>query len=132
MRFWLKSCPRCIGDLILDGDEWRCWQCGQYYYPHAPCAEPPEAEATDLPGLGVDGSVDAPKRRRRRSSRDVNSLISSITRSDDRWWNHNREVVRYLDEGRTVREIASLMDRGPRQIRVIRERLNDMRDCAPD
>ena len=29
----LKNCRKCSGDLILDGDEWRCWQCGQYYYP---------------------------------------------------------------------------------------------------
>ena len=131
MRCRLKSCPKCQGDLLLDGDEWRCWQCGQYYYPHPPCTAPPEIEASDLPGLGVGGSIDAPKRRRR-SERGVNSLISATDRNENRWWNHNREVVRYLDEGRTVREIASLVGRSPRQIRVVRERLNDMRDCGPE
>ena len=29
----LKNCRKCLGDLVLDGDEWRCWQCGHYYYP---------------------------------------------------------------------------------------------------
>ena len=27
----LKACWKCAGDLVLDGDEWRCWQCGRYY-----------------------------------------------------------------------------------------------------
>ena len=29
----LKCCGKCEGDLTLDGDEWRCLQCGTYYYP---------------------------------------------------------------------------------------------------
>ena len=48
-------------------------------------------------------------------------------RSDDRWWQKNREVVSHLDEGRTVKEISVLVGRGERQIRIIRERLNELR-----
>ena len=48
-------------------------------------------------------------------------------RSDDRWWQKNREVVQYLDEGHTVKEISGLVGQGERQIRVIRERLRDLR-----
>jgi hypothetical protein len=48
-------------------------------------------------------------------------------RSDERWWVRNANVIRYLDEGLPVREIALLVSRGERQIRVIRERLNDLR-----
>jgi hypothetical protein len=30
LRF--KGCRRCTGDLVLEDDEWRCLQCGHYYY----------------------------------------------------------------------------------------------------
>lgn len=62
--------------------------------------------------------------------RSINSLIASTSRSEFRWWYKNREVIAFLDEGRTVKEIASLINRGQRQIRVIRERLNDLRDSS--
>ena len=29
----LKGCGKCRGDLMQDGDEWRCIQCGYVYYP---------------------------------------------------------------------------------------------------
>jgi hypothetical protein len=29
----LKTCSKCGGDLVMDTDEWRCLQCGTYYYP---------------------------------------------------------------------------------------------------
>ena len=28
----LKACTKCEGDLVLDDDEWKCSQCGTYYY----------------------------------------------------------------------------------------------------
>ena len=35
--YWsFKSCGKCNGDLCLEGDEWRCLQCGQYYYTGRP------------------------------------------------------------------------------------------------
>lgn len=33
MRRKLKGCGKCGGDLVLDGQDWRCWQYGRYYYP---------------------------------------------------------------------------------------------------
>lgn len=33
MQVLLKSFQKCKGDLMQDGDEFRCWQCGNYYYP---------------------------------------------------------------------------------------------------
>ena len=33
MLYKLKCCGKCNGDLTLGGDEWRCLQCGKYYYP---------------------------------------------------------------------------------------------------
>ena len=32
IRFRLKACLRCNGDLILDEGDWLCMQCGRYYY----------------------------------------------------------------------------------------------------
>ena len=32
LRFHLKACPKCHGDLALDEGDWLCLQCGTYYY----------------------------------------------------------------------------------------------------
>ena len=129
MRCQLKSCHKCGGDLVLDGEEWRCWQCGQYYYPKPARVELPArpSERERLPSQFAATASSARRRPLRRSPRHVNSLIMAKVRSDDRWWQKNREIVRYLDEGRKVREISGLVGMGERQIRVIRERLNDLR-----
>ena len=37
-----KDCAKCRGDLVLEGDEWRCWQCGTYYYPKEPVMDLPK------------------------------------------------------------------------------------------
>ena len=126
----LKACRKCNGDLVLDGDEWRCWQCGLYYYPDPGAVDSPlDPEHTNGALLNLSPAVPARLGRRSRAARDINSVIAAKTRSEDRWWRRNKDVVRYLDEGRTVREISHLIGRGQRQIRVIRERLNDLRAC---
>ena len=33
MLMRLGSCGKRKGDLVLEDDEWRCLQCGSYYYP---------------------------------------------------------------------------------------------------
>ena len=124
----LKSCPKCAGDLVLDGEEWRCWQCGQYYYPKSPLLDlAPDPRKVELTVPGSSRTMAISRRTGRRAARDINSVIAAKDRSEHRWWNRNRDVVRFLDEGRTVREISTLIGRGQRQIRVIRERLNDLR-----
>ncbi len=123
-----KSCRKCGGDLVLDDDEWRCWQCGRYYYPLLPptdfrvVADPPVRVL-----VPVGRTVNVGFRRGRRSARDINSVISAKVRSEILWWSRNRETIRLLDEGRSVREIAAQLGRGSRQIRIVRERLNDLR-----
>jgi hypothetical protein len=75
----------------------------------------------------------APQRRRRtRAPRGINSVVAAKTRSDRRWRLGNGEIIRHLEEGRSVAETALLMGRGQRQIRTVRERLKDLRDCKPD
>jgi hypothetical protein len=32
IRFRLKGCKKCGGDLALDDGDWICLQCGTYYY----------------------------------------------------------------------------------------------------
>ena len=71
-------------------------------------------------------------RQRSRSARDINSIIAAKTQSDDRSWKRNKDIIRHLDEGHTVRDISFLIGRGQRQIRVIRERLNDLRACGQE
>lgn len=128
MLLQFRSCRKCLGDLILDGDDWRCWQCGRYYYPSPPITEPPPVP--EQPEQPNGKATITP--RRQRLARSVNSLISSTSRSESRWWHKNQDVITFLDEGWTVKEIASLINRSQRQIRVIRERLNDLRHCGAE
>ena len=124
----LKNCRKCSGDSILDGDEWRCWQCGQYHYPMSESPdmldEPPNPEMVAAGDKGVLGET---RTRVRRSPRNLNSRIIARDRSDNRWWDRNRDVVKYLDLGLSVREISGLVSHGKRQVRIIRERLHDLR-----
>lgn len=129
MLWHLKSCGRCSGDLALEEDFWRCWQCGHHYYPkvfqrseHPSEADSPSPQGHDL-------------RRRKngyggRADKNINSMIRAKFVSDERWWTRNQRIIAYLDGGWPVREIALVTERGPRQIRVIRERLADLRAHA--
>ena len=129
----LKGCPKCQGDLVLDGDEWRCWQCGQYYYPKPALLELPEEPMQSGPVSAGEtcGAGGRPRQQAKRAPRNINSLIMAKDRSDRRWWRRNKELIQYLDEGRTIREISVLLARGERQIRVVRERLHDLRAGKP-
>lgn len=129
----LRSCQRCQGDLVLDGEEWRCWQCGHYYYPKS---DLPELQLDDAGPvtLSVNGDSTGLKPRRRRRSRwavrDINTLIVAKDRSEKKWWNRNEHLIKLLDGGQTVKAIAITSGRSERQIRVIREQLNDLRAIA--
>ena len=72
--------------------------------------------------------------RRRRRSRwamdDINTLIVAKDRSEQRWWTRNQVLIQHLDEGRSVKEIAVLIERSERQVRVVREQLRDLRAVA--
>ena len=59
--------------------------------------------------------------------RNINAVIQAKRRSRERWWADNRQIITYLDQGHSVREIAALTLRGQRQIRTVRERLADLR-----
>lgn len=42
------------------------------------------------------------------------------------WRIENQEVFQYLDEGRSVREIASLVGRSERQVKAVKKQLDDL------
>ncbi len=129
----LKNCRKCNGDLVLDGEEWRCWQCGQYYYPITESLD--QREEPPNPSLAAAiGEIMPSQRKTRvsRSPRNLNSRIVARDRSDSRWWERNRDVVKYLDQGLSVREISILVSHGERQVRIIRERLHDLRTNNPE
>ena len=60
----------------------------------------------------------------------MNLVIRAHRNSEERWWARNQDIIFYLTEGRSTREIAAISNRGERQIRVIRERLADLRNAA--
>jgi hypothetical protein len=130
MRCQLKGCGKCGGDLVFDAQDWRCWQCGRYYYPERSPWELLLDPAESQHPLGVQAEEPERKRRKATRSRRINSAIAATYRSDNRWWGRNQQVISLLDQGKTVREIAEIVGAGPRQIRVIRERLYDLRTNA--
>ena len=132
---------------VLEAHDWRCWQCGQYYYttPASPVDTPQlmpfEQQASEVDNFQLTACAtatveeDRPRRGRRRgygarAERNINSVIRATEVSDERWWSRNRHIIEYLDQGKSVQEIARLVGLGPRQIRVIRERLPDLRSAA--
>ena len=130
MQCLLKSCEKCKGDLVQDGDEFRCWQCGNYYYPKIDLPELPFLISIPKSSEGNPDLPEIPRRRHRRSRwavRDINSLIVAKDRSEQRWWARNEDLIKFLDQGKTVREIAALISRSERQVRVVREQLQDLR-----
>ena len=133
MLYRFKGCVKCGGDLASDCDEWSCFQCGRIYYPQRspmePLLEPMKAQhplSTDV----SPGEV-GPHRRRRKARR-INAVIAAKRRSDEKWRSTNQQVIRHLDQGKSVREISEVLGRNPRQIRGIRERLYDLRATALD
>ena len=136
---YFKGCQKCGGDLVFDEGDWKCWQCGHYYYARA--AGPiPEPDATSLdesviPSDLEDGAQVSSRRGRRRGygargERNINAVIRAKEASDEKWWARNREIIEQLDRGLSVRDIARLVGLGERQIRVVRERLADLRSAA--
>ena len=123
-----RGCSKCKGDLVLDGDEWRCWQCGTYYYPDEPVMDLPlEALQSDLV-FQSEASDLIPRRvrARRRTMTNINSVIMAKERSENRWWTKNQEIIDRLKQGYSVRDISELVGKGQRQIRGVQERLKDM------
>ena len=128
MQCKFKDCSKCKGDLVLDGDEWRCWQCGAYYYPSHPLMDLPlESELPAQELESADTEFELPRvRARRRTMTNINSVILAKERSESRWWSKNQEIIDRLKEGRSVRDISELVGKGQRQIRGVQERLKDM------
>lgn len=128
MQCKFKDCTKCKGDLVLDGDEWRCWQCGTYYYPKEPVMDLPLESHISTDELQTfDGESEAPRiRARRRTMTNINSVIQAKERSETRWWSKNQDIIYRLKEGYSVREISDLVGKGQRQIRGVQERLKDL------
>lgn len=127
----------------MDEGDWRCVQCGQYYYGQLPDStsgtahlsiegiRPPQeveqAEPTPRPSSGRAPSARPGGRSRAKYDRDIGSLIQSNTTAESRWWDRNRYIIDHLDRGLSIAEIAALTSRGKREIRSVRERLAEMR-----
>ena len=128
MLYLFKGCGKCCGDLTLDGDEWRCFQCGRVYYPQR---SPIELIPDPLAVTGEAG----PERERpkiRRSARHLNPMLAATRSNEQQWWTKNKAVIHHLDMGKKIREISEIVGKGPRQIRVVRERLRDLRSVEPE
>jgi hypothetical protein len=127
-----KSCDKCNGDLVAAGDEWHCIQCGKYYYPK-PSPSETLAALAQLNILSTPSLLSSGAKRHRRSSwagEGINRVLQSQSRREHRWWSKHREVVQHLKAGMTVNDIAVLTGHSQRQVRQIRERLQE--SCAEE
>ena len=139
-----KGCSKCGGDLVLDQGDWRCWQCGQYYYTKRAVAvegsysvqvedasKCVSAHPPTLDELPEEKHRSKRKAYGARSARNINAVIRAKKTSDERWWARNQEIIEYLDLGLSVSEVSRQMGRGQRQVRIVRERLSDIRAALP-
>ena len=128
MQCKFKDCTKCRGDLVLDGDEWRCWQCGTYYYPKEPVMDLPLESQVSIQEL-QEADCEPEVRRvraRRRTMTNINSVIQAKERSETRWWSKNQDIIDRLKDGHSVRDIPEQVGKGQRQIRGVQERLKDL------
>ena len=127
MTLWkLKSCGKCGGDLLISVGETGCIQCGQYYYPKPDLPiDYPRLTVTTSPG-GTDT-----RRKRRRTGglagRNINSVVESQLASTQKWRDRNRQTITLLESGRTVTETAEASGQKLRQVRLVAERLRDLK-----
>jgi len=130
MLYLFKGYGKCEGDLLMDTDEWRCFQCRRVYYP----ARTPEEQQLDRTAFQGSSAVceDSDRPEVRRSARHLNPVVAASKANEEQWWNKNQQVISHLGQGKKVREIAEIAGKGPRQIRVVRERLRDLRSAAPE
>ena len=132
MTLWrLKSCGKCGGDLLDTVGELGCIQCGQYYYPKADLP-------LNYPQLTVTASVAGEDNRRKRkrtggiAGRNINSVVQSQLASTQKWLERNQQVITQLESGRTVTETAEASGQKLRQVRLVAERLRDIRVLTPE
>ena len=97
----------------MDEDDWRCLQCGRYYYTSRPSLLEDDTAWQRRPPGGIAG-------------RNINALVQLRNLSNERWRNNNLAVIAHLDEGRTVPEIAAITGTPPRYIREVRARLAEL------
>ena len=133
MLYKFKGCGTCGGDLLQDSDEWRCFQCGHVYYPSVPTTELKlEAVAVQEPKFRFEIDEEPERPVVRRSARHLNPDHEVTRSNEEKWLEKNRQVIQHLDQGKKVREIAEIVGKGPRQIRVVRERLRGRRSTEPE
>ena len=58
-------------------------------------------------------------------------MLAATRFNEEQWWAKNKTVIYHLDQGKKVREVAEIVGQGPRLIRVVRERLRDLRTAEP-
>lgn len=59
--------------------------------------------------------------------------VSKLPRqqADIKWWSKNKEIIQFLDEGRSIEETAFLVGRSPKTIQSVRKRLHALRTATP-
>ena len=124
----LKSCRICRGDLALDAEEWRCLQCGRYYYlePALKTALESTAVSPAKSALLLNGPVIQRRHPRQpggMASNNLNPLLEARESRDREWKARHGAVIHYLDRGYKIGEIAARTGLSPRNIRSVRERL---------
>ncbi len=120
MLYKFKSCGKCGGDLMLDGDEWRCFQCGIHYYPQDAVENLSQVATPVLQTVDTGSHSDSTSRPIR------TDIISSTKRSGHHWLDNNQAVIDLCKQGRTVQEISEVVGTSRRRIREVKIHLRGM------
>ncbi len=107
LRWYLKSCTKCGGDLYPDIDpihhltELACLQCGHILY-------------SDIPNPTLD-RVDV----------NLNLVIKSHNKSRDRWFIINEDIIKYLNLGYSTNKVAFTLNKDLRRVREVKAILEE-------
>jgi len=107
---------------------WRC----RYFWVISTLDLPLEPVEIQRPVTAGSSASELKPPEIRRSARHLNPVLADTTFNEERWRNKNQPVIRHLGQGLKVREIANIVGRGLRQIRVIQERLRDIRSAVTE
>lgn len=98
MPYYLfKACIKCHGDLTNDDTEWKCIQCGTYYYPNI-----------------IDEEY--PKR----------SNVLPTSNKDNLFLERNQKVIENIKLGFSIQEISDLTGLNYRWVRSISDQYKDI------
>jgi hypothetical protein len=120
----VSACPRCQGSVYVMDDEF-----GKRYV-CCVCARDYEIRAPRYQGWHTGDPLPSEKLSHHRQPAGV--VRGKRSDTDVRWWDRNAEIVQMLDAGDRPADIALVVGKSARQIRLVNEQLGMYRALAEE